>query len=496
MTGPARPPLYAASGSGRMGRKGEKAAGKAMQISFLLNGETTSVVLEDINLTLLDWLRESRGLTGTKEACREGDCGACTVMLTDAGGARPINACITLMPQLHGKALRTIEGIGAPDALHPVQAALIDHHGSQCGFCTPGIAVALATAHLNGETNHDAALAGNLCRCTGYAPIIRAAEAAAQAPVPAHMHEDRPRAANASGQISSGGMGGADGPPCLLPETADELAALCLAHRGATLVAGGTDLGLRITKALQPLGATIFLHRCTELQQVTGAAGEIRIGAGVSIAQLQRAMAGPHPALAAFLDRFASPQIRAMATLGGNIANGSPIADTPPALIALGARLHLRRGTARREVALEDFYTGYRQLDLAPGEFIEAVTIPARAPGLRIWKISKRFDQDISTLSLALNIDLAAGRIAGARIALGGMAAVPKRAHALETALAGQMPDEATFAALAPLLAEDFAPISDFRGSAGYRMAVARNLLIRYARETAGEAVALHEVAP
>ena len=479
-----------------MGRKGEKAAGKAMQISFLLNGETTSVVLEDINLTLLDWLRESRGLTGTKEACREGDCGACTALLTDTAGARPINTCITLMPQLHGKALRTVEGLGAPDALHPVQQALIDHHGAQCGFCTPGIAVALAAAHLAGETDHDTALAGNLCRCTGYAPIIRAAQDAAAAPHPDWADSDAEWAETALAQISSGGSGGADSPPGVMPESADDLADLCLAHPEATLVAGGTDLGLRITKALLPLGAAIFLHRCTELQQITQTADDIRIGAGVSIAHLMRAMAGPHPALAAFLERFASPQIRAMATLGGNIANGSPIADTPPALIALGARLHLRRGAVRREVALEDFYKGYRKLDLAPGEFIEAITIPASAPGLRVWKISKRFDQDISTLSMALNIDLAAGRVARARIALGGMAAVPKRARALEVALAGRVPDEATFSALAPLLAEDFAPISDFRGSASYRMAVAQNLLRRFAREAAGEAVALHEVTP
>jgi len=383
-----------------------------MQITFLLNGETTQYSLSDASVTLLDWLREYRGLTGSKEACREGDCGACTVMLSDATGSRAINACITLMAQLHGKALRTVEGIGNSAAPHPVQQALIDQHGSQCGFCTPGIAVALAAAHLNGEHDHDAALAGNLCRCTGYAPIIRAAESAAAQPVPDCMHEDaKALAATALAQISSGGCGGADSPPAYLPENADDLAAWLLAQPSSTLVAGGTDLGLAVTKALKPLGEAVFLHRCADLQQVTTSADEIRIGAGVSIAQLLRAMAKPHPAFAALLKRFASPQIRAMATLGGNIANGSPIADAPPVLIALGARVHLRRGDVRRQVALEDFYLGYRKQDRTPGEFIEAVTIAARAPNLRAYKTFQTVRVKISRrVCAAFNLSAKAGR--------------------------------------------------------------------------------------
>ena len=496
MAGPARPPLYAASGGGAAAGTAKTAVGEPMQITFLLNGETTTVALTDASLTVLDWLREERGLTGSKEACREGDCGACTVLLTDASGSRAINACITLLPQLHGRALRTIEGIGTAAAPHPVQQALIDHHGSQCGFCTPGIAVALAAAHLNGESDHDAALAGNLCRCTGYAPIIRAAEAAAGAPVPEWMQADAAPASLALAAISSGGIGGADSPPALLPETADDLAMWYLAHPDAALVAGSTDLGLTITKALKPLGEAAFLHRCADLQTITETAEEIRIGAGVSIAALLRALAGPQPSFAALLARFASPQIRAMATLGGNIANGSPIADTPPALIALGARLHLRRGDGRREMALEDFYLDYRKQDRAPGEFIEAVTIPARAPNLRVYKLSKRFDQDISALCGAFNVTVQRGRITAARIAFGGMAAVPKRARALEAALIGQACDEATLAACAPLLAQDFTPISDFRGAAAYRMQAAQNLCLRYARDLAGEAVSVLEVAP
>ena len=480
-----------------------------MQISFLLNGESTTVALTDPGLTLLDWLRETRGLTGSKEACREGDCGACTVLLTDAAGSHPVNACITLMPQLHGKALRSVEGIGTAADPHPVQAALVEHHGSQCGFCTPGIAVALAAAHLNGDTDHDAALAGNLCRCTGYAPIIRAAIAAQTSPVPAALQaEAASLAASSLPEIPSGGAGGADSPPALqqsrgagsppafLPKSVDELAAWFLANPEATLVAGGTDVGLWITKELRPLGLAAFLHACADLQTVTRTAAEIRVGAGVTIAALAAAIAETHPSFAALLARFASPQIRAMATLGGNIANGSPIADTLPALIALGARLHLRRGDARRELALEDFYLDFRKQDRAPGEFIEAVTIPARAPNLRSYKLSKRFDQDISALCAGFDLTLHKGRISAARFAFGGMAAVPKRARVLEAALAGQPASEATFAALAPLLHDDFTPIDDLRASAGYRMQAAQNLLLRYARDLAGEAVNVLGVAP
>lgn len=470
-----------------------------MQITFLLNGETTSVSVSDVSTTVLDWLRETRGLKGTKEACREGDCGACTVMLTDAGGSRAVNACLMLLPHLHGKALRTVEGIAGPAALHPVQQAMIDHHGSQCGYCTPGIVVALATAHRNAETDHDEVLSGNLCRCTGYAPIIRAATAAASAPVPDWMLTDQNAVSSISfAQVSSGGAGqrpagGADSPPPFLPDSADALATWYLDHPEATLVAGATDLGLRVTKDLKSLGQTAFLHGCTDLQTITTSDAGIRIGAATSIAALRRAMTAPHPAFAALLARFASAQIRAGATLGGNIANGSPIADTPPALIALGATLHLRRGAARRDLPLEDFFLDYRKQDRQPGEFIEAITIPATAPGLRCYKLSKRFDQDISALCGCFNLSLDGGTVTAARIAFGGMAAVPKRARALEAALIGHAATEAVLSELAPLLEEDFAPISDLRASASYRLRAAQNMVLRYARELAGETVAMPE---
>ncbi|EEW24846.1 xanthine dehydrogenase small subunit [Rhodobacter ferrooxidans] len=467
------------------------------EIAFLLNG--TPVRLSDQAPTrpLLDWLRVDRGLCGSKEGCNEGDCGACTVMVSDATGSRALNACILLLGQIHGKALRTIEGISGPDgALHPVQQAMIDQHGSQCGFCTPGIVVSLAVAHAQGRTDHDDVLSGNLCRCTGYAPIIKAAQSVESAPIPEWMTENH--AADFSfAQISSGGSGGADSPPgAYHPKTADDLADWYQTHPDATLIAGATDVGLWLTKGLRGLPQVAFLSGIADLQQITPQGDTLRIGAGVSITDLMAALPQHHPAFAAFLRRFASVQVRNAATLGGNIANGSPIADTPPVLIALGARLHLRQGAKRREMALQDFYLDYRKQDRRPGEFVEAITIPATAPALRCYKLSKRFDQDISAVCGAFNLTVQAGRVTEARIAFGGMAGIPKRAAVLEAALLGQDWNLTTVQAVLPALAQDFTPLSDMRASSAYRLQTAGNLLIRYFHDLAGDFTDLREVAP
>jgi xanthine dehydrogenase small subunit len=452
-------------------------------IAFLLNGTPVTVAGESPTRTLLDWLREVRGLTGTKEGCNEGDCGACTMMVTDEGGCRALNACILFLPQVHGKAVRTVEGIAGPDgALHPVQQAMVDQHGSQCGFCTPGFVVAMAAAHQAGARDFDDRLAGNLCRCTGYAPIVRAAEAAAGAPVPGWMAEDL-------GAVRAGYA------PCA-PGSADELAGWYLAHPGATLIAGATDVGLWVTKGLTDLPEVAFLHRCADLQRIERTGDRLRIGAGVTIATLRAAVAESHPSFAELLRRFASEQIRAAATVGGNIANGSPIGDLPPALIAMGATLHLRRGAARRDLALEDFFLDYKKQDRRPGEFVEAVTMPASAPGLACYKLSKRFDQDISAVCGCFDIVVRGAKIESARVAFGGMAGIPKRARAVEAALVGRAWDEAAITAALPAFGRDFAPMTDMRASAGYRLMAAENMLVRYFRERTGGAVSVLEVAP
>lgn len=469
------------------------------EIAFRLNGTQVHVAGQPPTRTLLDWLRLEAGLCGTKEGCNEGDCGACAVMVTDASGSRAMNACILFLPQLQGKAVRTVEGISGPDgALHPVQRTMIDHHGSQCGFCTPGFVVSMAVAHLNGRKDHDDQLAGNLCRCTGYAPIVRAAEAAATAPVPDWMRADSANFILAETSSGKGSGAGADSllPSCFHPRDSDELADWYLQNPDAILIAGATDVGLWVTKDMRDLRQVAFLGGVRDLQQIEQSGGALHIGAGVTIAALREAMAGPHPAFAELLRRYSSEQVRNAATIGGNIANGSPIGDGPPALIALGATLHLRRGDDLRSLPLEEFFLDYRKQDRRAGEFVAGVSIPAHAPGLRCYKLSKRFDQDISAVLGCFNLTVTEGRITTARIAFGGMAGIPKRAVAVEEALIGKPWSLATLQATHPAFAEDFKPMSDMRASAAYRLTAAANLLTRYFHDLSGAPVNVLEVAP
>ncbi|KIC20203.1 xanthine dehydrogenase small subunit [Leisingera sp. ANG-Vp] len=453
-----------------------------MALTFRLNGEEVRIPDADPSATLLDWLREERGLTGTKEGCNEGDCGACTVMVTGAHGSKALNACILFLPQLNGKSVRTVEGAAGPDgSLHPVQQAMVDHHGSQCGFCTPGFIMSMVTAHANGATDFDDQLAGNLCRCTGYAPIIRAAEAAQDAPVPDWITRDRPVE---------------PGIQPLLPQSADELADLYQEHPDATLIAGATDVGLWVTKQLRHLPKMIFLDGCTDLKGIEITDSTVRIGAMADMNALRAAMEPLHHSLAEMLRRFASQQVRAAATVGGNIANGSPIGDTPPALITLGATLHLRKGNSRRELPLEDFFLDYGKQDRQPGEFVEAVCFPRQPDVLKVYKLSKRFDQDISAVLGAFSVTAENGQIAAARIAFGGMAGIPKRAAHVEAALIGQPWNEATIQSAAAALDQDFTPMSDMRASAEYRLETARNMLWRYYAEQSGQPVSVLGVRP
>ena len=440
------------------------------------------MALKDVDptATLLDWLREDRGLTGTKEGCNEGDCGACTVMVTDEGGAKALNSCILFLPQLHGKAVRTVEGAAGPNGeAHPVQQAMVDLHGSQCGFCTPGFVMSMVAGHTSGATDHDTQLAGNLCRCTGYAPIIRAARAAEEQPVPVWV-KDRPVSVPAASPF--------------MPRSSDELAEAYAAHPKATLIAGATDVGLWVTKQLRELDPVIFLGGCDDLKKIEITDDEVRFGAMADMNRVGAALADLHPSYAGMIRRYASVQVRHAATVGGNIANGSPIGDNPPALIALGATLHLRHGNTRRSIPLADFFVDYGRQDRAPGEFVEAVSFARQEDRLKCYKLSKRFDQDISAVCGCFNITIADGTVANAQIAFGGMAGTPKRAEHVEAALTGRPWTSETIHAAQSAFDEDYAPMTDMRASARYRLETAKAMLERYFLEDQGEAVNVLEV--
>ena len=332
------------------------------------------------------------------------------------------------------------------------------------GFARPGFVVSMAVGHLQGRTDHDDVLAGNLCRCTGYAPIVRAAEASADAPVPTWMRDTPVDAA----------------PLGFAPETTDALADWYEAHPDGTLIAGATDVGLWITKQLRDLGDIAFLNRCRDLQKIEVEDTTIRIGAGVTMADLMPVLREHHPSYAEMIRRYGSEQVRNAATIGGNIANGSPIGDNPPALIALGATLHLRRGSSEREIPIEDFFVAYGKQDRTAGEIVTGVTLPNHAPDLACYKISKRFDQDISAVCGCFNVTVADGKITNACIAFGGMAGTPLRAATVETALIGQAWTQDTITKAASKFSEDYAPMTDMRASAAYRLEIAENLLHRY----------------
>jgi len=476
-------------------------------IRFLLDGRRVELEHIDPNRTVLQYLREDLGRTGTKEGCAEGDCGACTVALVERSGDSPgglrvraVNSCIQFLPALDGRELLTVESLRAADgSLHPVQAAMVECHGSQCGFCTPGFVMSLFAHFKNSaDTSRravDEALAGNLCRCTGYQPIVEAASrmyALADADADwlrrpytelEGSGEDPLRAAALDELERGGGLSMTVGRRRFdAPESCAELAEMLLANPGATLVAGGTDVGLWVTKELRGIDHIIYTARVADLRDVGIADGVFDIGAAVTLSELAPLVEEYFPDLRDLVLRFASPPIRNAATLGGNVANGSPIGDSLPALLALDASLVLRRGDRRRTLPLCDFYIGYRKNALAESEFVERIRVPRMPSGaiLRSYKVSKRFDQDISAVCGAFYAQIVEGRLVAARIAYGGMAAKPRRAAAAEQALLDTGWSEDGVQRAMRALPTDFVPITDMRASAEYRMLVAQNLLQRF----------------
>ena len=490
-------------------------------IRFLLNGAPVEVTGIPPQTTLLEYLRERRRLTGTKEGCAEGDCGACTVVLAEpapAGGLawRPVNACIRLLPTLDGKAVFTVESLQGPDGtLHPVQQAMVDTHGSQCGFCTPGFVMSLfglyKSAHRPARFAVDDALSGNLCRCTGYRPILAAAERMYELPAP---HDWRGPGVTADGarritpdeellaaQLAALARDAtfeyaSDDRRFWAPVSVDAFADLVATHPDARIVAGATDVGLWVTKQHRDLGDLVHVGNVAALASIRESAAGVEIGAAATLADAFAALDAEWPELHEAWTRFGSVPIRNAGTLGGNVANGSPIGDSMPVLIALDATVVLRHGDATRELPLEAFYVAYRQTALAPGEFVAAIRVPARRSGtlLRAYKLSRRFDQDISSVFACFRLDVSGGRVLRARIGCGGVAAAPRRATATEAVLAGQPWTEAAARAAMAVLAAEFAPITDMRATAAYRREALGALLWRFWLETGAPAPAATRV--
>jgi xanthine dehydrogenase small subunit len=475
------------------------------EIRFLLNGTPRIVKDAAPTTTVLDYLRLSERACGTKEGCAEGDCGACTVVLGEAAGAavrwQAINSCIAFLPQIDGKIVLTVEGLAEADALHPVQKALVENDASQCGFCTPGFAMALFAFQHGGERAvpdavHEA-LAGNLCRCTGYRPIITAAEAVAGAPD--RFDAAAPDLLEALAVLRQSGSITLEhqGERCFAPASLDELLALRAEHPEAHLLAGGTDLALLVSKEYRALPTVILVTRVPDLRHLAIDGEAVTIGSAVTYTDALPLIERYWPSFARLIRRIGSPQIRNLGTIGGNVANASPIGDTPPALIALGATLRLLSRRGPREMPLEDFFVDYRKTALAADEIVESVRIPLPRPDQRFRtdKIAKRWDQDISAVCAAFNLTIREGHIDEARVAFGGMAATPRRAARAEAALIGRAWDLPTVETAAAELAEEFQPINDWRAGAAYRRDVAANLLRRFWLQTTRSDISLEVMA-
>ncbi len=482
-------------------------------VRFVLDGHIVEAQGVRRTTTVLDYLREQLHRTGTKEGCAEGDCGACVVMVGELNAAGtgvnyvPVNSCIQLLPALDGKSVKTVESLKKADgSLHPVQEAMVGCHGSQCGFCTPGIVMSLVNlVQTNTSPKRQEitdALSGNLCRCTGYTPIIDATVKACEkktalkvddsADVP--LLQEIKRAATPT--LSLDGdiivqpvVRTKKGNEFVSPATLAEVADYLVKHPTTTLLAGSTEVGLQVNKQFSRPDHIMYLGNVHELRQVADTPKAWRIGAAVSLTQVETLVANAYPDFAEVLRRFGSPPIRSTATLAGNIANGSPIGDTMPCLMALGATLVLRRGNKTRNVALDQFYTGQKQNVLQPGEFIEAIELPKPTAGavFRAHKVSKRFEQDISATCAAISYTLKDGKLSGVKLAYNGLAPSPCRAPKLEAVLEGKTPAGVSAAELDAAIAASFVARDGLRATWAYRSLVARNLVLDFIEEQTSE---------
>jgi xanthine dehydrogenase small subunit len=474
-------------------------------IQFFHRGQIVSVRDMTPTRSILTWLREDAACTGTKEGCNEGDCGACTVVIgtPQADGTlelKPVNSCIQFLPTLHGKALITVEDLALEGALHPCQQAMVDCHGSQCGFCTPGFVMTLF-AHYEDQLRLgksaasreelEDVLSGNLCRCTGYRPIIEAAQKMFSAPPMRFQVGGIVKALNGVQPLSCAPSQKTENKGFLSPKTRVEFAEIYLDNPTARILAGSTDVGLWVNKQFREQDHLLYVGNVDDLNFVSVEDGILRIGAAVNLeaafAAISQHVLPGNESFREWWVRFASPLIRNAGTLAGNVANGSPIGDSMPVLMALGANVVLQRGSALRELALEDLYLGYMKNAMQLGEFVAEIAIPAAQKSqFRTYKISKRFDQDISAVCFVGSVLLKQDVVAEVKLAYGGMAATPARAARAEAVLRGKPWDEATVSRAMDALSEDFSPLTDMRATKAYRSAIARNLVLKFWFETRG----------
>lgn len=465
-------------------------------ITFLLNQEIRQETNVSPNMTVLNYLRTHVKKTGTKEGCGSGDCGACTVVMGELVDGklqyRSVNSCLTFISALHGKQLITVEDLQARDrSLHPVQQAIVDFHGSQCGYCTPGFIMSMFALTKNKPNASKAdvmeSLAGNLCRCTGYRPIVDSALSLCSEDRIVDQFSELERATiqklesiqNEDASLRQGHL------TAFSPKTIDELAKLYKAHPQAKLVAGGTDLALEVTQFHREIETLISVNLVEEMKVCEETEHALEIGANLPISDAYQLLTRHYPDFGELLHRFASLQVRNQGTIGGNIANASPIGDTPPLLIALDASIQLRCGDKVRTMPIEEYFISYKVTAQQESEFIEKIIIPKPSKGVfRAYKLSKRLDDDISAVCGAFLVTIENQQITAARVAFGGMAAIPKRASLCEQALVGEAWNEATIETAMAALKNDFEPLSDFRASQEYRTLTAANMLKRYYIET------------
>ncbi len=461
-------------------------------ISFTLNGRP-EISPGRPDQTVLEWLRGDALLRGTKEGCAEGDCGACSVLVKRVGDEHylPINSCIMLMGQLEGASIVTVEGLAAsgPEG-HIVQQRMAENGSAQCGFCTPGIVASLAALlERNSDPQEDDihdALAGNLCRCTGYRPIVEAAQTAAK----------ETSALPKASPIKPASNVGTKDSQFYIPDSLNELLELRATHPDAVLLAGGTDLSLNVAHAKERWEKAVLTRHVEELCVVEENDNHLVVGGAASWNEVLPYLHKYWPSFATLVRRFGSTQIRSMGTMAGNLGNASPIGDGAPALLALGAKLTLANSKGERKIELADFFLDYRKSALKVDEIIRSIHIPlpTKNQQFRVYKISKRYDQDISTVCGAFMLEVESNKITTAKIAYGGMAATSKRCEPAETILIGNELNDKTLISAKLAVTKFFQPMSDMRGTASYRAKVAANLLDRFALELAGETVEVMEL--